>query len=110
MKQLTIIAALIFKLSCVQAQVWVKGKCDTTAWTHIDTLHKYSDSAGWVYSPWHVIPASIPDSAHRRYLFDEQFRIGKSSGWLMRRERRVELLFVPAEKTQYEKIIDSVSK
>lgn len=109
MRTLTILAALLLKLTCAGAQDWIKSRCDTSAWVHIDTLRRYSDSAGWVYSDWAYLPNIVPDSSHIYRRREGQKRVGKTSGYLMERIRTTEWVLRPKEKTMFEKIIDSVS-
>lgn len=109
MKRTIFIFLLLLKFGLTKAQQWVTNKCDSSAWVHIDTLNKYSDSSKWVYSGWTQVPYTIPDSAHRYYRKEKQYKYRENTGFLMERTRVTEYIFIPKSKTEYEKIMDSVA-
>lgn len=115
---ITIILCFTFSATFAQdCGVWIR-KDTTTPWSKVKTFSGKPDADSiYTESEWTLTSgskrsyrnSSCPCECYDSYI-EIQYRVNPKTGIQERRMRTVYFDYVPKEKTQYQKLIDSLSK
>lgn len=108
MKLLLTVLFLSISLSS-SAQTTCKCR-DTSAWVALDTISNIPGPSGWIVDVWEPIRDTSPHNLPSFTVAMKQKRYGKTSGFIQERTRLCDFYIKPQEKSEFEKLTDSLSK
>lgn len=103
---------VLFLSIAITANAQSTCKCrDTSAWSKpIDTVSSIPGASGWLVSNWEPLLDSIPHNPPSFTVKMMQKRYGKTSGYVQERTCFCDFHIKPQEKTDFDKLIDSLTK